>query len=108
MSICPDSMGMPRFDFDGATFSYVDELVTFEVLLASFGLETDAGLAALGRLVHYLDVGVNRWPRQRALRPYCPDYARPRPMMMNYWRRPPRYWMPCVSIFWPEISQGRI
>lgn len=52
---CPDdALG---FDFDGATFTHVDERVTFEVLLASFGLKTDTGLAALGRLVHYLDVG---------------------------------------------------
>ncbi len=45
------------FDFDGAAFSHVGERVTFEVLLASFGLETDPGLAYLARLVHYLDVG---------------------------------------------------
>lgn len=52
---CPeDALG---FDFDGAAFTHVGERVTFEVLLASFGLETDTGLAALGRLVHYLDVG---------------------------------------------------
>ncbi|HYQ72286.1 MAG TPA: chromate resistance protein ChrB domain-containing protein, partial [Gammaproteobacteria bacterium] len=52
---CPDeALG---FDFDGAAFTHVGERVTFEVLLASFGLEADAGLAALGRLVHYLDVG---------------------------------------------------
>ncbi|MDT8388820.1 MAG: chromate resistance protein [Thiogranum sp.] len=45
------------FDFDNAAFTHVGERVTFEVLLASFGLDTDTGLAALGRLVHYLDVG---------------------------------------------------
>jgi hypothetical protein len=45
------------FDFDGAEFSHVDSKVTFEVLLASFGLETDEGLARLGTLVHFLDVG---------------------------------------------------
>jgi hypothetical protein len=45
------------FDFDGAQFSHVDSKVTFEVLLTSFGLETDAGLARLGTLVHFLDVG---------------------------------------------------
>jgi hypothetical protein len=45
------------FDFDGAEFSHVDSKVTFEVLLASFGLEGDAGLARLGTLVHFLDVG---------------------------------------------------
>ena len=45
------------FDFDGATFSHVDARVTFEVLIVSFGLEHDAGLAGLAGLVHYLDVG---------------------------------------------------
>ena len=45
------------FDFDGATFTHVGARVTFEVLLASFGLETDAALLRLGTLVHYLDVG---------------------------------------------------
>lgn len=44
------------FDFDGATFSHVGVRVTFEVLLASFGLE-QAALQRLGALVHYLDVG---------------------------------------------------
>jgi hypothetical protein len=45
------------FDFDGAEFSHVDSKVTFEVLLASFGLESDVGLARMGELVHFLDVG---------------------------------------------------
>lgn len=44
------------FDFDGATFTHVGARVTFEVLLASFGLETPA-LQRLGALVHFLDVG---------------------------------------------------
>ena len=45
------------FDFDGAQFTHVDGRVTFEVLLASFGLEGDPGLAALAKAVHFLDVG---------------------------------------------------
>jgi hypothetical protein len=45
------------FDFDGATFCHVGHRVTFETLLASFGLDGDAALARLGALVHYLDVG---------------------------------------------------
>jgi hypothetical protein len=45
------------FDFDGAQFTHVDAKVTFEVLVASFGLESDPGLARLGALVHHLDVG---------------------------------------------------
>ena len=52
---CPaDALG---FDFDGATFSHVGERVTFEVLLASFGLDGDRGLLRLGAMVHALDVG---------------------------------------------------
>lgn len=44
------------FDFDGATFSHIGAKVTFEVMLAGFGLETPA-LQRFGALVHYLDVG---------------------------------------------------
>lgn len=55
VSDCPK--GAVGFDFDGAEFTHVGARVTFEVLLASFGLEGDSGLMALGALVHYLDVG---------------------------------------------------
>jgi len=52
---CPKrAMG---FDFDGAEFTHVGNKVTFEVLMASFGLEEDAGLARLAAMVHFLDVG---------------------------------------------------
>ena len=52
---CPaDAMG---FDFDGAAFTHTGQRVTFEVLVASFALETDPALARLGVLVHTLDVG---------------------------------------------------
>ncbi|WP_026164523.1 chromate resistance protein ChrB domain-containing protein [Cupriavidus neocaledonicus] len=52
---CPeDALG---FDFDGAIFTHVGERVTFEVLMASFGLDADRGLARLGAMVHALDVG---------------------------------------------------
>lgn len=44
------------FDFDGATFTHVGPRVTFETLLASFGLET-AALLRLALLVHSLDAG---------------------------------------------------
>jgi hypothetical protein len=51
---CPaEALG---FDFDGATFSHLGSRVTFEVLLASFGLASPA-LLRLGALVHFLDVG---------------------------------------------------
>jgi hypothetical protein len=54
-SECPKSaLG---FDFDGATFTHVGDRVTFETLLASFGLEGDAALVRLGSMVHALDVG---------------------------------------------------
>lgn len=50
----PQALG---FDFDGAAFSHVGERVTFETLLASFGLVDDPALARLARVVHFLDVG---------------------------------------------------
>jgi hypothetical protein len=45
------------FDFDGAPFTHVENRVTFEVLLRSFGLEADGALRRLADVVHYLDVG---------------------------------------------------
>ncbi|GAC1408257.1 MAG: chromate resistance protein [Burkholderiaceae bacterium] len=52
---CPhDALG---FDFDGAAFTHVGDKVTFEVLMASFDLEDDSGLAKIASLVHCLDVG---------------------------------------------------
>jgi hypothetical protein len=57
---CPqDALG---FDFDGATFSHMGNLVTFEVLLTSFGLDSDRGLQRLGAMVHALDVGGTATP----------------------------------------------
>jgi hypothetical protein len=50
----PDWLG---FDFDGAAFSHVGTKVTFETLLASFGLDAEAPLVRLGALVHALDMG---------------------------------------------------
>ena len=45
------------FDFDGAAFTHIGGKVTFEVLMESFGLESDPGLRRLGELIHCLDVG---------------------------------------------------
>ena len=45
------------FDFDGAAFSHVGTKVSFETLLASFGLDSAPALIRLGELVHCLDVG---------------------------------------------------
>jgi hypothetical protein len=58
-SDCPsNALG---FDFDGATFTHLEtksgQLVTFENLLASFGLNQDAALQRFAQLVHFLDVG---------------------------------------------------
>lgn len=44
------------FDFDGASFSHVGNLVTFEVLLHSFALQ-DVALQRIAGIVHFLDVG---------------------------------------------------
>ncbi|MCL5967894.1 MAG: chromate resistance protein [Betaproteobacteria bacterium] len=49
--------GWLGFDFDGAAFSHVGSKVTFETLLASFGLDSAPALVRLGELVHCLDVG---------------------------------------------------
>jgi hypothetical protein len=52
---CPaDALG---FDFDGAAFTHVGEQVTFEVLVASFGLDEEPGMLKLGSMVHALDIG---------------------------------------------------
>lgn len=75
---CPaEALG---FDFDGAAFTHVDDKVTFEVLLASFGLVADGALVRLGELVHYLDVGGAPVPEAAGLklmlsgaRERCPD-----------------------------------
>ena len=45
------------FDFDGAAFTHVGERVTFETLMASFGLDEDPALQRLAAMVHQLDVG---------------------------------------------------
>ena len=49
--------GSVGFDFDAAEFSHIGSLVTFEVMLAAFGLGDDAALGRIGALVHFLDVG---------------------------------------------------
>jgi hypothetical protein len=49
--------GALGFDFDGADFTHVGNRVTFEVLLGSFDLEADPGLARIAAIVHFLDVG---------------------------------------------------
>jgi hypothetical protein len=55
------------FDFDGAAFTHSGHRVTFEVLLASFGLDQNAALVSLGAAVHFLDVGGIPVPDARGL-----------------------------------------
>ena len=45
------------YDYDGAEFTHVGAKVTFEVLIASFGLEGDPALERIGAIIHYLDAG---------------------------------------------------
>jgi len=47
------------FDFDGAAFTHVGERVTFETLMASFGLEDDLALMRMGAMVRSLDMGAH-------------------------------------------------
>lgn len=49
--------GVLGFDYDGARFTHVGARVSFEVLLASFGLDGDPKLQRIAGAVHYLDVG---------------------------------------------------
>ena len=49
--------GALGFDYDGARFSHVGTLVSFEVLMASFALAGDARLRRIAGAVHYLDTG---------------------------------------------------
>jgi hypothetical protein len=49
--------GAVGFDFDGADFTHVGNRVTFEVLAASFGLDSDPALNKLAATIHFLDVG---------------------------------------------------
>ena len=53
--------GVLGFDYDGARFTHVgtegSERVTFEVLMASFGLDADPQLGSIAQVVHCLDAG---------------------------------------------------
>jgi hypothetical protein len=59
--------GAIGYDFDGARFSHVGDRVTFEVLLASFGLAADPRLQRVAASVHYLDVGGTPTPEAAGL-----------------------------------------
>lgn len=49
--------GAVGYDFDGAQFTHIGSLVSFEVMAASFGLHEDPRLRRIGAIVHFLDVG---------------------------------------------------
>ena len=53
----PAPRGALGFDYDGARFTHVGARVTYEVLLASFGLDGDMKLQRIAGAVHYLDTG---------------------------------------------------
>ncbi len=49
--------GAIGFDYDGAQFSHVGALVSFEVMRFSFGLDADPRLAPIAAAVRFLDAG---------------------------------------------------
>jgi hypothetical protein len=49
--------GTVGFDFDGAEFTHVNHLTTFEVLVLAFDLDDDQAVGRIGAMIHYLDVG---------------------------------------------------
>ncbi len=49
--------GALGFDYDGARFSHEGARVSFEVLLARFGLDDNPALRHIGAIVHALDAG---------------------------------------------------
>jgi hypothetical protein len=53
----PAPRGAFGFDYDGARFTHIGARVSFEVLLASFGLDSDPKLQRIAGAVHYLDAG---------------------------------------------------
>jgi hypothetical protein len=53
----PAPRGALGFDHDGARFTHVGPRVSFEVPMASFGLDENPRLQRIARAVHFLDVG---------------------------------------------------
>ncbi|HMC57338.1 MAG TPA: chromate resistance protein ChrB domain-containing protein [Gemmatimonadaceae bacterium] len=57
-----------RFDMYGGEFTHVGDQCTFEVLVQHFGLSDDAGLCAIGEVVHDLDLKDAKFRRREAPR----------------------------------------
>lgn len=77
------------FDYDGALFSHVGMRVTFEVLVRRFALEA-AIPDALGRLIHFLDVGGLSTPEAAGWKAFLQGCGKPLRTMTNCWRQPAR------------------
>ena len=89
------------FDFDGATFSHVGARVTFEVMVASFGLEQPA-LKRIGAIVHYLDAGGVHLRRQAASKACWRGCAMQSMTTIN-WSKPPALYS---TLCWPRSKIG--
>ena len=59
--------GALGYDYDGARFTHVGTLVTFEVLIEQFGLADDAALRRIAGVVHCLDAGGIQVPEAAGL-----------------------------------------
>ena len=55
------------FDYDGAEFTHIGSRVTFEVLMASFGLDADPSLVSIASAIHFLDAGGIPVPEAKGL-----------------------------------------
>lgn len=84
------------FDFDGARFTHVGALVTFEVLIASFGLETDPACSAWPAPCTTWIPAACPCPKPPGWRPCWPACAKCMPMTMPSPRPPRRCSTPCM------------
>lgn len=68
--------GAVGFSYDGARFGNSATQITFEVLLAHFGLATNAALAKIGGIVRYLEVRENPVPEAAGVQTLLQGAAR--------------------------------